>query len=240
MCCCNLLTKRDLCKCLMQVNYLLTSRRQQMVRTITYLQPDMRFRRRPEEMSWNLVKVSRSSICFFKPCHRVLADLTPGTLVSGSHRVSTLLVCNAISLLSFICLCAFAYNNVEYMGGLESYFTKTICTCLFIWEHVGASVRLLHPRTWFKPQWQIATDRSRTPMVLFFVKCLWCLIWNWYCYKTTLSFSLYVLAAWGGCVFWAWRFLICIFHFFLSNTIQEHLWTSSVYFPRQPKKWVCA
>jgi NAD-dependent SIR2 family protein deacetylase len=32
------------------------------------------------------------------------------------------------------------------------YFTKTTCTCLFIWELVGASVRLLHPRTWFKPR----------------------------------------------------------------------------------------
>jgi hypothetical protein len=37
------------------------------------------------------------------------------------------------------------------------------CTCLFLWEPVVASVRLVHPRTWFKPPVAncFATDRSK-------------------------------------------------------------------------------
>ena len=54
-----------------------------------------------------------------------------------------------------------------------SYFNKTSCACLFIREPVGASVRLVHPRTWFKPPVAncFATDRSKavTPQVLIFI-----------------------------------------------------------------------
>jgi hypothetical protein len=118
----------------------------------------------------------------------------------------------------------FNVKEITVYGSWENirstcYFTKTPCTCLFIWEHVGASVRLVHPRTWFKHLVAnyFATDCSKavTPRVLFFVNFLWCLIWNWYSYtcKHMFSFPLHFIAAWGGCVFWVWWFLICIFHF---------------------------
>ncbi len=72
-----------------------------------------------------------------------------------------------------------------------SYFTMTTCTCLIIWEPVGTSVRLVHPRTWFKPPMAncFATDRSKavTPKVLFFVNC-GVRHWNWYSYKNMLCF----------------------------------------------------
>jgi hypothetical protein len=56
----------------------------------------------------------------------------------------------------------------------------------------GASVRLVHPRTLFKPQVAncFATDRSKavTSRVLIFVNCLWCLFWNWSFYMPCLFF----------------------------------------------------
>ena len=88
-----------------------------------------------------------------------------------------------------------------------SYFTKTTCACLFIREPVGASVRLVHPRTWFKPPVAncFATDRSKavTPRVLFFVNCLWCpfeiniLIYT--CSLSLSSFSLRGEAVFSEC-----------------------------------------
>ena len=75
-----------------------------------------------------------------------------------------------------------------------SYFTKTTCAFLFIWEHDGASLRLVHPRTWFKPPVAncFATDRSNavTPRVLTFVNCLWRLFWNWLLYNHAVFSSL--------------------------------------------------
>jgi hypothetical protein len=49
--------------------------------------------------------------------------------------------------------------------------------CLLLHLPGGASVRLVHARTWFKPAIAncFATDRSKavTPRVLTFVNCLW-------------------------------------------------------------------
>jgi hypothetical protein len=73
------------------------------------------------------------------------------------------------------------------------------CACLLIWEPVRASVRLVQPRTWFKPPVAIcfATDRSKavTPRVLTFVNCLWRLFWNWLLYNHAVFSSLFF-----GCV----------------------------------------
>jgi hypothetical protein len=50
---------------------------------------------------------------------------------------------------------------------------------------------LVHPTSWITPPVAncFATDRSKavTPMVLVFVNCLWCLIWNWYLFLYTFS-----------------------------------------------------
>jgi hypothetical protein len=108
-------------------------------------------------------------------------------------------------------------RQVTY-GRSHSVFVKQ----LLPWKPVVASVRLVHPRTWFKPTVAncFATDRSKavTPQVFSFVNCLWCLFWNWSFYYPC-SLSLYFLAVWGGCVFWMWPFLICIFHFLMTSLV---------------------
>jgi hypothetical protein len=96
-----------------------------------------------------------------------------------------------VQVLKYVC----GYSSPFLLGwACWSYFTKTKCTCLFIWEPVGASVRLVHPRTWFKPPAAncFATDRSKavTYRVLNFVNCLWCLFWNWSVYNHVLFPSL--------------------------------------------------
>jgi hypothetical protein len=75
-----------------------------------------------------------------------------------------------------------------------SYFTRTTCTCLLIRESVGASARLVHPRTWFKPPVEdcFAIDRSNavTLWVLTFVNCLWHLFLIWVLLNYALFSSL--------------------------------------------------
>ena len=92
------------------------------------------------------------------------------------HWVPALWLCNAIKFL-FLYVCMLLHATLLSWWVGWSYFTKTTCACLLIWEPVGASVRLVHPRTWFKPPVAIcfATDRSKavTPRVLTFVNCLW-------------------------------------------------------------------
>jgi hypothetical protein len=81
-----------------------------------------------------------------------------------------------------------------------------------------ASVRMVHPRIWFKPPVAISfsTDRSKavTTRVLTFVICLWPLFWNWSLHNHALFSSLLLHYVWEGCVCWMWPFLICLFHFF--------------------------
>jgi hypothetical protein len=48
-----------------------------------------------------IVKEHRNSMCFFYPCHRVLADLTPGALVSV-RSLSTRPFCFAMPLASYV------------------------------------------------------------------------------------------------------------------------------------------
>ncbi len=100
----------------------------------------------------------------------------------------------------FVCFCM---QNCRMDGVISPRQLVLVC---FIWEPIAPSVRLVRPRTWFKPP----VENCVTPMVLFFVYCLWCLVWNWY----SCSRFLYTLLLRGGCVFWVWRFLICIFHFY--------------------------
>jgi hypothetical protein len=66
-----------------------------------------------------IVKEPISSMCFCYPYHRVLADLTPGVLVSVRSLSTRLLLCNAISFFCFICLRAFACNIFGLKCGLE-------------------------------------------------------------------------------------------------------------------------
>jgi hypothetical protein len=65
---------------------------------------------------------------------------------------------------------------------------------LLIWKPVDGSVRLVHPRTWFKPPVSncFATDRSKavTPRVLTFDNCLWRIFFNWLLYNHALFSSL--------------------------------------------------
>ena len=133
-------------------------------------------------------------MCFFYPCHRVLADLTPGALVSV-RSLSTRPFGFAMLLDSYVLyVCMLLHTTLLSWWVGWSYFTKTTCACLLIWEPVGASVRLVHPRTWFKPPVAIcfATDRSKavTPRVLTFVNCLWRLFWNWLLYNHAVFSSL--------------------------------------------------
>ncbi len=128
--------------------------------------------------------------------------------------------CFAMPLASYVLyVCVLLHATLSGWSVGWSYFTKTTCACLFKREPVGASVRLVHPRTWFKPPVAncFATDRSKavTSRVLFFVNCLWCPFEINILYAHALFPSL-IFAAWGGCVFWVWRFLICIFHFFFK------------------------
>jgi hypothetical protein len=62
----------------------------------------------------------------------------------------------------------FLYNIVELMSGLKL-FQRDNLYMLFIWEPVGASMRLVHPRTWFKPPVTIcfAMDRCKGYLVMF-------------------------------------------------------------------------
>jgi hypothetical protein len=41
--------------------------------------------------------------------------------------------------------------------------------------------------------------------------------WNWSSYKHMLSFPLYFLAAWGGCIFWVYNFWYAYFLFFENS-----------------------
>jgi ABC-type phosphate/phosphonate transport system permease subunit len=105
-----------------------------------------------------------------------------------------------------------------------SYFTKTTCTCSFIWQPVVGSVRLVYRRTCFKHPVTncFATDRSKvvTPRFLIFVNCLWRPLWNWLLYNRILFSSLFV-SVWGCCVCWMWPFLIGIFHCFHYKSEQS-------------------
>jgi hypothetical protein len=80
-------------------------------------------------------------------------------------------------------VCVVLHATLSSWGLGWSYLNKTTWTCLFIWEPVVASVRLVHSRTWLKPQVAncFYTERPNavTPRVLMFVNCLWCLSWNW-------------------------------------------------------------
>ncbi len=77
-----------------------------------------------------------------------------GTGLGKIIEYSPLWLCNAISFLWFICLCAFACKIVKLMGGLELFHQDNVY--LFVdMRTFWASVRLVHPITWFKPQWQI-------------------------------------------------------------------------------------
>jgi hypothetical protein len=71
-------------------------------------------------------------------------------------------LCNAISFLCVICLCAFAYNIVELMGGLV----------LFHQDNLYLFVDM---RTCWGRCEVGATDRSKTVtlQVFTFVNCLW-------------------------------------------------------------------
>jgi hypothetical protein len=116
-----------------------------------------------------LFKEPRSSMCFFYSCHRVLANLTPGALVSirsftGPFGFAMLFA----SYVLYVCVILHATSLSRWVGW--SYFIKTTCTCLLICEPFGASVRLVQSRTWFKPSMAncFATDGSKvvTPRVL--------------------------------------------------------------------------
>jgi hypothetical protein len=127
-----------------------------------------------------------------------------------------------------VCMLLHATLSSWWVG--LSYFTKTTCTCLLIWEAVGASVRLVHPRisrTWLKLPVAncFATDRYKavTHWVLFLVICLWCLFWNSSFYYTYPFFPLDLLAVWWRCVFWMWPFLICTFHLFCNTWYLQQL-----------------
>jgi hypothetical protein len=41
--------------------------------------------------------------------------------------------------------------------------------------------------------------------------------WKLIVLKALLSVPLYLSVGWKGCVFWVWRFLLCIFHFFVTS-----------------------
>jgi hypothetical protein len=91
-------------------------------------------------------------------------------------------------------------NAIWHVLDTTCYFTKTTCACLVIWEPVGERVRLVHHRTWFKPQWQNCDHSKRvSTRILIFVKCG--------VYFTTghsMNHSAFWLcgeAVWGGCVF---------------------------------------
>jgi hypothetical protein len=106
--------------------------------------------------------------------------------------------CFAILLDSYVLYVCVLLHTTLLSGWVGwSYFTKTTCACLLIWEPVGASVRLVHPRTWFKPTVAICfpSDRSKavTPQLLICVNCLWCLFWNCSFYKPC---SLFLFSSW--------------------------------------------
>ncbi len=116
--------------------------------------------------------------------------------------------CFAMPLASYVLyVCVLLHATLSGWSVGWSYFTKTTCACLFIREPVGASVRLVHPRTWFKPPVAncFATDRSKavTPRVLFFVNCLWCpfeiIIIIYTCSLSLSSFSLRGEAVFSEC-----------------------------------------
>jgi hypothetical protein len=96
-----------------------------------------------------------------------------------------------------------------------SYSTRTICTCLFIWEPKKASVRLVHPRTSFKPPMAncFATDRSKvvTPRVVIFV--VFGVLFEIDILINPRSVFLSTFWLHGEVVFSVWRFQICLFHF---------------------------
>ncbi len=116
--------------------------------------------------------------------------------------------CFAMPLASYVLyVCVLLHATLSGWSVGWSYFTKTTCACLFIREPVGASVRLVHPRTWLKPPVAncFATDRSKavTPRVLFFVNCLWCpfeiIIIIYTCSLSLSSFSLRGEAVFSEC-----------------------------------------
>jgi hypothetical protein len=129
-----------------------------------------------EGLFGNLLYEPKNSIRFFYPCHRVLTDLTLGALVSV-RSLSTCPFCVGMLLASYVfnVFVLFHATLLSWWAGW-SYFTKTTCNCLLLWEPVGASLRLVHTRTWLKPPVTncFATDRSKavTPMVLCFVNWL--------------------------------------------------------------------
>ena len=130
----------------------------------------------------------------FVPVIVILLILTPDALVSV-RSLSTRPFGFAMLLASYVLYtCMFLHATLLSWCVGWSYFTKTTCTCLLIREPVGASVRLVHPRIWFKPPVAncFASDRSKavTPRVLTFVNCLWCLFWNWLLYNHAVFSSL--------------------------------------------------
>jgi hypothetical protein len=117
------------------------------------------------------------------------------------------------------CCCFFTIccKKMLLKCGLELFHQNNLC--LFIREHGWASVRLMHHRTLLKALVAncFATDRSMavTPRVLFFVNCLWCLIWNLYYYKRMLYFPLFVLRCVGRLCFLSVAIPDTHFSFFL-------------------------